>query len=155
MLLHDALIGNNDRHMYNWGVVSSITDEHPPYFSPIYDSARGLFWNNDEKKVVGLHQHAKTNPKKVLKKYFENSMPKIHWEEYGDVNHFELITLIIIKDDYPEYGKKIKYKFTSIPFEKALNRISEEFNYLLSKERLELILLLLNERYSELKKILK
>lgn len=152
MLLHDAIIGNNDRHMYNWGVISSITGEHPPYFSPIYDSARGLFWNDDEKKIISLHKIAKSNPTKALRKYSENSMPKIHWEEYGDVNHFELITLI--KDDYSSYGEKMKNKFALIPFEKSLQSILKEFIHLMSKERLELILLLLNKRYSELRSIL-
>lgn len=153
MLLHDAIIGNNDRHMYNWGVVNSITNEHPPYFSPIYDSARGLFWNNNEEKILALHEEAQGDPNKALKKYVEKSMPKIHWEKYGDVNHFELLTLI--KDGFPEYDKRINQKFFSIPFKKALYDTSKEFNQLMSKERLELILLLLNRRYSELNNILE
>ncbi|MBC8883138.1 hypothetical protein H9X57_06230 [Flavobacterium piscinae] len=51
MLLFDALTGNNDRHYYNWGVISHIKNEHKPYFSPVYDTARGLLWNDSDKKL--------------------------------------------------------------------------------------------------------
>ncbi|PIX33093.1 MAG: hypothetical protein COZ59_10525 [Bacteroidetes bacterium CG_4_8_14_3_um_filter_31_14] len=52
MLLFDSLIGNNDRHFYNWGIVRSISKKNEPYFSPIYDTARGLFWNDHEDKIL-------------------------------------------------------------------------------------------------------
>lgn len=56
MLLFDALVGNNDRHFYNWGIVRHIESLHKPYFSPVYDTARGLFWNESEKKIVDLYR---------------------------------------------------------------------------------------------------
>ncbi len=42
LLVFDAIIGNNDRHFYNWGVIADITGKNIPRFSPIYDTARGL-----------------------------------------------------------------------------------------------------------------
>ena len=42
MLVFDAIIGNNDRHFYNWGIVKHIHNKYDPKFSPIYDTARGL-----------------------------------------------------------------------------------------------------------------
>ena len=46
MLTHDALIGVMDRHHENWGViVRRELGAPPPRFSPLYDSARGLFCN--------------------------------------------------------------------------------------------------------------
>ncbi len=45
MLTFDALIGHNDRHPYNWGVISPIRKAKSPRFSPVYDTARALFWN--------------------------------------------------------------------------------------------------------------
>ena|SRR5690606_4060317 len=44
MLYFDALVGNNDRHMYNWGIIRDIFGEKNAKFAPIYDSARGLLW---------------------------------------------------------------------------------------------------------------
>jgi hypothetical protein len=46
MLTHDALIGVQDRHHENWGViVQRGRNAPPPRFAPLYDSARGLFGN--------------------------------------------------------------------------------------------------------------
>jgi hypothetical protein len=51
MLFFDALIGNNDRHMYNWGIIRDVYGEKRAEFSPIYDSARGLLWNKTEQQI--------------------------------------------------------------------------------------------------------
>ncbi|MEZ5058465.1 MAG: HipA domain-containing protein [Saprospiraceae bacterium] len=32
LLLFDALVGNNDRHFYNWGVITNIRKNHRPFF---------------------------------------------------------------------------------------------------------------------------
>lgn len=45
MLAFDALIGHNDRHPYNWGVIVPIRKARAPRFSPMFDTARALFWN--------------------------------------------------------------------------------------------------------------
>jgi len=45
-LTPDALIGVQDRHHENWGViVQRDVGGPPPHFAPLYDSARGLFCN--------------------------------------------------------------------------------------------------------------
>lgn len=56
MLLFDALTDNNDRHYYNWGVISHIKNEHKPYFLPVYDTAKGLLWNVSDEKVISLQK---------------------------------------------------------------------------------------------------
>src|ERR1035437_3150036 len=53
LLGFDAVVGNNDRHYFNWGVITHVSGLRPPRFSPIYDTARALFWNSDE---VGLEK---------------------------------------------------------------------------------------------------
>jgi HipA-like C-terminal domain len=40
MLAFDALIGHNDRHPYNWGVVVPLRKGAAPRFSPVFDTAR-------------------------------------------------------------------------------------------------------------------
>ena len=56
LLLFDAFVGNNDRHFYNWGVVRSMKQDFLPYFSPVYDTARGLFWNESEQKLNRMYE---------------------------------------------------------------------------------------------------
>lgn len=47
MLLFDAYVGCTDRHLYNWGViVNALRPEQRPRFSPLFDSARGLYWRH-------------------------------------------------------------------------------------------------------------
>src|SRR5690554_6653795 len=41
MLILDGVIGNNDRHAYNWGIITSVEQNKQAFFSPIYDTARG------------------------------------------------------------------------------------------------------------------
>lgn len=54
MLCFDAIIGHNDRHPYNWGVIVPIKKSRNPRFSPVFDTARALFWNIAEKRVVQM-----------------------------------------------------------------------------------------------------
>jgi hypothetical protein len=51
MLFFDGLVGNNDRHMYNWGVVRDIYGKDIASISKIYDTARGLLWNMTEEQL--------------------------------------------------------------------------------------------------------
>ncbi|ETR67592.1 MAG: hypothetical protein OMM_05058 [Candidatus Magnetoglobus multicellularis str. Araruama] len=52
IMTFDAIIGNNDRHFYNWAVVVyKKRCSKKPYISPIYDTARGLMWNESDQKI--------------------------------------------------------------------------------------------------------
>mgnify|MGYP006301760585 CR=1 FL=1 len=51
LLVFDAIIGNNDRHFYNWGLIRNDLKMDKPRFAPIYDTARGLFWNFHEHQI--------------------------------------------------------------------------------------------------------
>lgn len=47
MLLFDAYVGCIDRHLFNWGVIiNPLRPSVPPRFSPLFDSARGLYWRH-------------------------------------------------------------------------------------------------------------
>ncbi len=54
MLIFDAIVGNNDRHFYNWGVIIDLLEKKAPTFAPVYDTARGLFWNYSEERIAGM-----------------------------------------------------------------------------------------------------
>ena len=151
MLFFDALVGNNDRHMYNWGVARSIFGERETCFSPIYDSARGLLWNEKEDKLHTIISDS-TRCNNFIKKYSISSRPKIGVENEVKINHFALV-------------KKYKEIFCTDKvvielFENDLIRNIEEminlkYKELLSEKRRFLIIEILKYRYFELKKNIK
>ncbi len=142
MLLFDALIGINDRHFYNWGVIDSIKSDQKDYrFAPIFDSSRGLLWNFSENKLKD-----KGADKAFISKYIKLSEPKIGLEGKA-VNHFQLIEYINGKYAIPD---AIKYKFLrpklGTEFETC---IYDEFKYLLSDLRKDLIFRILQDRIKQ------
>ena len=98
MLLFDAVAGNNDRHYYNWGVITHIKNKHAPYFSPIYDTARGLLWNISDNNVISLYKQLSNADNNQLNKYVIKSVPKISVPGNNKCNHFELIEYLANKN---------------------------------------------------------
>lgn len=151
LLLFDALVGNNDRHFYNWGIISDVTGKIPPRFSPIYDSARGLFWNVSEQKILEL-LHDQNLCDHYLKKYIKNSIPKTGWEGQGNINHFKLIELIYENDQ--RYGEMCRNILNFEKYKAVIDLLEQEFKTLLSKERRFLISECLKLRYEKLQAII-
>ena len=50
LLLYDALVGNNDRHYFNWGIVRKIGNENEIMCSWIFDNEIG------NHKVIGPYE---------------------------------------------------------------------------------------------------
>ncbi len=93
LLCFDAFVGNNDRHPMNWGIITPVGKGGQTRFAPIYDSARGLFWNVSEDKV----RRMLVNPAQ-LSAYIGKSQPQIGWNDWDasqKFDHFTLIGLII------------------------------------------------------------
>lgn len=138
MLCFDALVGNNDRHFYNWGVIKDVLEHRPPCFSPIFDTARGLFWNMKEENLVGYSEKAR------LAKYVKQCYPKTGWEGVKQPNHFQLIGHIAKERPAlrPELG--------SLPCDGLADRVEtllhEEFVGLFTPLRIERILQCLDSR---------
>lgn len=152
MLLFDALVGNNDRHFYNWGVVRHIESKHEPYFSPVYDTARGLFWNEPEKKIVALSAD-KNRFNIYLSKYCINSRPKVGWEGAKNINHFQLVHNIY---NY-EFGIsriEVNDLFLRSRFEELIESVKFYVSDIFSVERTKLILECLRYRYKEISKLI-
>jgi len=152
LLVFDALIGNNDRHFYNWAVIRSISSKEKPVFSPIYDSARGLFWNDSEEKIKAIYND-KTRLDAYIIKYSEGSTPKIGWDGISTLNHFDLVeeikTLPIVMN-----CKTMNYVCSEETLRMAFNMIERDFSYLLSPERKALIKKCLEYRHQRIKNIL-
>lgn len=151
MILFDSLVGNNDRHFFNWGVIRSITQSFTPFFSPVYDTARGLFWNDTDEK---LEDRLKNNVESYIKKYCINSRPKIGWEGVKDLNHFRLVEKLYDSELFLKKNE-IKALFLQCDTGKMFDVIDLEFSHLLAPSRIKIIKLCLQYRYDTIMEILK
>lgn len=131
MLAFDALLGNNDRHHWNWGVVVDVRNQRLPYFSPIYDSARGLLWNISEKKLKNVERNKQEN--QFLEKYCGQSRPQVGWDNKQLRNHFELLELILEK--HPEYATVIDHYADESVLNACFEVLKQEFGSLMSERR--------------------
>ena len=145
MLAFDAIVGNNDRHHYNWGIVVHPHPDHTPSFSPIYDSARGLFWNDPEEKLQAVEQDP--DPKRLrtfLDRYIKKSRPKTGWDGENNLNHISLIRNIY--QTYPDLRPTLANLCHPQIVEKARHVLDSEFSPLMSALRRRMILRCLQRR---------
>ncbi len=150
MLVFDAIVGNNDRHHYNWGVIVHEQRGHAPRFSPIYDSARALFWNDSESKLQALQRDP--DPNRVpafLKRYIKNSRPKTGWDKKKNLNHFDLIQEI--HRAYPALRPALVALCRPQLLQRVRETLDSEFRPLMSTLRREMILACLKQRLQELR----
>ena len=152
MLLFDALTGNNDRHYYNWGIISHIKNEHKPYFSPIYDTARGILWNKSDEKVISLQKELSNPYNKKVENYILDSVPKISVPKNSKCNHFELIEFL---KENKYFNNEHKSVWTNHKFlDQAIVKLNSEFERLFIKERREMIQYVLDLRFKKIAEIL-
>lgn len=152
MLFFDAIVGNNDRHYYNWAVVEEEKQREKPYFSPIFDTARGLFWNDSDDKIVERTVN-KAQLAVYLNKYIKKSMPKTGFEGVKNPNHIVLVEqLIHYKADY----KAFLIQIINEKNEQAIFKmIDSEFAHLMTSKRVFLIKECLKMRFMMLRNLLK
>lgn len=151
MLAFDTLLGNNDRHHWNWGVVVDVRNERLPYFSPIYDSARGLFWNIPEKKLKNVERNKAEN--QFMEKYCGQSRPQLGWDSKQPDNHFELLRLILEK--YPEYATVIDHYAEESVLNACFEVLDQEFRHLMSERRQNFIRKYLVLRFRKYNEVVK
>lgn len=150
MLTFDALTGNNDRHFFNWGVITNTLKPNQVVFSPIYDTARALFWNYDDNKLKNEVDNGRVT--QFVKKYCENSKPKIGIEQSRIRNHFEFIKLLV--DRFPQYKSIVCEVVKNAMHHNDVKLIETNYRYLLSENRRSLINDCLNYRKNKLFTIL-
>ena len=138
----DAVVGNNDRHFFNWGVITQVSGERPPRFSPVYDTARALFWNTDE---AGLDKFDRRGEfEQHLRKYVEHSFPKTGWEGVKSPNHFQIVRKIV--EERPAYRQAlVQLNDRDLP-EKARKLLDEEFGGMFSDRRKKFIVSCIKKR---------
>jgi hypothetical protein len=147
MLIFDAWVGVQDRHFNNWAVVRNIFEKHAPYFSPIYDSARGLFWNETEKKLQTWLKNNQVEMQVELQ--IRNSMPQVGLSDNEKPNHFKLIE-VILSDRFLPIKAKAGSIFTEDALPRVLNMVETEFEGILSRVRINMIVKCLQIRYYRL-----
>ena len=146
----DAVVGNNDRHFFNWGVITHISGRRPPRFSPIYDSARALFWNTEEAGLTKF-SHAKEFAQH-LQKYVRECYPKTGWDGMESANHFQMIQQIV--SERPIYREALmNLNIPTLPEQVSL-LMDKEFSGLFTPLRKRFILDCLRERLCNYKQSL-
>lgn len=146
MLVFDALVGNNDRHFYNWGVIQNVRNkEKKVTFAPLYDSARGLLWNFDEVNIrKHLANYSSINGKKVLN-YIKSSKPRVSIEDNKEANHIELIEFL--KRTSEDYKQIVNDLSNETKEKDVIKMLEKEIFIYFSKPRIELIKIVLSERF--------
>lgn len=97
--LFDALIGEQDRHEENWGVLS-MGDVNLKTMSPFYDNGASLLslFANDEE------MDKQTQGDEVFSKYIEKSRTVLRDQNYCKIPHFQIIEFLLKR--YPRETKK-------------------------------------------------
>lgn len=152
LLIFDAIVGNNDRHIYNWGVITDVSGKKQPHFSPIYDTARGLFWNDSQDKLFEMQKQPQQLINKI-KKYANNCRPKTGWDGAKNINHFQLLEFLTKSKE--EYRIFIVNLCNNKNKEKILTLIDNEFIGLFPKLRIDLIKKCIEYRFNAINEILK
>ena len=149
LLLYDALVGNNDRHFENWAVIVKNVGGSQPIFSPVYDTARGLCWNQSEESLM-LFTDGR------IRKYAINSKPKLGWDgiKDKDLNHFRL-TEEIYKNQFYITKDEVQELFSQDMIENMKHLVINEFSSLMTERRIDVINKCLDFRFLTIKNLLK
>jgi len=153
LIAFDAIVGNNDRHFYNWGVVGNIFSESNKKvnFSPIYDTARGLLWNKTEEKVLNMHSQF-LNGSDEIHHFIKKSKPRFSFEENTKANHFELAEYLIRNNQ--NYKNIFEQLLTLEQEQNVISVLKGTIYRYLSSERCHLITEILKLRFNKLRKVL-
>jgi hypothetical protein len=148
MLAFDAIVGSNDRHAQNWGVVVDASGG-AMRFSPIFDTARGLFWNIPDEVLEETDLAGKRIS--FVKDYAERSQPLITVTGRKNDNHFDVIGHVV-EGGGPcaQAARHVISSFRPADVEGMLHR---DFRHILSRRRLEYLNQLLHFRHGKLRTV--
>jgi hypothetical protein len=149
MVVHDAMIGVQDRHHANWAlIVQRERSGPPPRFSPLYDSARGLFCNESDADLA--RRFSGPDGQKRLDGYAARSRPLMGWEGLTPragrkyVTHEQLVAAIY--RDEPTMRGRIRSMVAAYDWQALRAEIESQLDGMCSRHRLSLILTLLRRR---------
>ena len=144
ILVFDCLLGNNDRHFYNWGVVYDVTSQRLLGVAPTYDSSRGLFWNLPD-ATIERKASGRGGLDAFIERYARNTRPRMTCEVDKSVNHFALIRHVSrLKPAYAVIAQQMTDPALEL---EVLSSISDAGRPLLSQFRLNAITKLVKLRF--------
>ena len=147
MLAFDAFIGAPDRHGMNWGVLAPLGDSGPVRFSPIFDTARGLF---RECSDADLNKHAKQKGRELfLENYANRSQPIISTGQAQPDNHFSLVKWISV--NYPMCRNMMCRVFNAVDLPSIERMLQQRFRRIITQDRIGFIRDLLAIRIERLR----
>lgn len=120
------------------------------YFAPIYDSARELYWNWSDRRVKKQYKHHFSGGKKVLN-YIRDASPRISIKGHKNANHFDLVSHL--GNNYPDYGETIRELIMFSKEKAVFNLYKKRFSRFFIRERNELVILTIKERFARLRKL--
>lgn len=156
MIGFDALIGANDRHPRNWGLIARGYHVGAPMrFAPIFDTARGLFWNHTDRRL--LRRINDRGRHGWIRHYAEHSKPLIscrHHRQRSAVNHFDLVRYVLAHEADLGLRKALTSVIRAYSASRTEACLRREYGRMLSDFRLSLIVDLLNHRHATLMDII-
>lgn len=143
MLILDCLLGVNDRHFFNWGIITDVTGKNAPRFAPLFDTSRGLLWNYSEQKVNSIFTDKRVS--KAVENYIQSSRPKMSVTGLVSPSHFDFIEKLGV--EVPEIRQEA-IRMLSNGIEPLIQALHSGFTRLMSKNRIKLIESILHARIS-------
>jgi len=124
MLVYDALIGNQDRHPFNWSMLYFDTKIK---FSPIYDNGASLGFNFNDDKLTEMNASVTK-----LNKYVRNTRMKVGLFERKNIK--AKILLAFVYHHYPQELNKSIQKVDNFDIEEY-KRFIQSLNLLSDAQR--------------------
>jgi hypothetical protein len=148
MVVHDAIIGVQDRHHENWGViVRRGRAGPPPRFAPLYDSARGLFCNHQDAELPKFYGRSGQDR---LDSYAARSRPLMGWNGLIPRSGRTLIThdqlVAAVYRDTPRLRPRIREILAAYNWRTLRSELQRHLGVMCSGRRISLILTLLRRR---------
>lgn len=138
----------------NWGVVEDAQGLAEPYFAPLFDAARGLFWNHTDAQLATKSSATgggRGDPRRAfLNAYADRCLALICRPSFKTSSHFELIEHILSMPN-PILGQEVRRVVNAFRPELARHVLEEQFAALLSNERRRLVEDLLHIRHDRLR----
>ena len=149
MIAFDAFIGAPDRHAMNWGVLAPLdTDSKPVRYSPIFDTARGLFREcSDADLIKKTEQQGR---EQFLERYANRSQPIFSTDETQQHNHFSLVRWI--SENCMDTDRRAMCTvFEAVDIPSIEHLLQRRFRRIITQTRIEFIRDLLSFRIKRLR----
>lgn len=151
MITFDAIAGNNDRHFYNWGIITNVKKVGGmPRFAPLYDSARGFLWNRSDDFMINNLRALNTGGRKI-ENYIDKACPRISIDGNSGINHFGLIEHL--KNHNDKFSVIISNMASKENEDKIIDMLKRDFFSFFIPERSKLIEYIVQQRFKKVREI--